>query len=331
MKPDEIHALAEAVCEGHRPDAAGIARLLAIAPGSVAQRALLAGAVTVRRHFRGDGLRFCSILNAKAGDCSEDCIYCSQARGVETHDYEKHPWLDDADIAAAAADGLAQGAQALSLVAAWRGLRPGRRLEMVCRSIERLAEAGLRPDASLGLIEDLSVAKRLRLAGLAMYHHNLETARSFFPNTCTTHHWEDRVATARFAKAAGLQLCCGGIIGIGEGRAQRAELAEQLCWLEPDVVPLNFITPLPGSASEHLLPLDPDEALITLAAFRFALPEPAIVLAGGKELTMGGRLAEVLDAGIDGVMVGNYLTSCGSDAAWWREQAAARGLRVMTG
>lgn len=323
-----ITALASSIVQGYAILANEMEALLAVKPGSSAFAAVLEGACSIRRQCHGSRLSFCSILNAKAGNCSEDCCYCAQARGIDDHDYEAHPWLDDEAIHTAAGSCIDAGAGALSLVAAWRGLQPGRRLDMVCESITELAGLPIRADASLGLIDDPAVAEALAAAGLQVYHHNLETARSHFAHTCTSHRWEDRLITCRHVKQAGMQLCCGGILGIGERPAQRAEFAEQLSWVDPEVVPLNFITPIPGTPSAALPTLDPDTALLTLAVFRFALPGPSIVLAGGKEATFGARLHEVLGSGIDAVMVGNYLTSLGTSADYWRAHAASYGFHI---
>ena len=320
--------LAQLVCAGGDCSRSQAEVLLHISPGSSAQAELLAGAQAIRQQYRGNRLRFCSILNAKAGNCSENCIYCAQARGVETTDYQQHSWLDDVAIRTAADSCREAGAEALSLVAAWRGLKPGPRLDMVCRSIRELADLPLRADASLGLIEELSVAEALCQAGLRMYHHNLETARSFFLRTCTSHTWDQRLRTCRLVKQAGMRLCCGGILGIGEDRSQRAEFAEQLRWVQPDTVPMNFICPIADTPSDRLPPVPTDEALICLAVFRYMLPGSGIVLAGGKEETFGARLHEVLGSGIDGVMVGNYLTTMGTPASYWQTHAPAYGLEL---
>ncbi|MFW5845093.1 MAG: radical SAM protein, partial [Planctomycetota bacterium] len=192
MHPGAIDDLAAAVCADRTISEQQLRALLDLPAGGDAQHALQAAAVRIRRHFRGDRLSFCSILNAKGGRCSEDCRYCGQARGVEAAVTD---WLEDAQIRAAAADCAATGAWALSLVAAWRGLRAPARVAMVCRSIAAVADSGIRADASLGLIEADGIAEELRAAGLRVYHHNLETARSHFPHTCSTHGWADRLAT----------------------------------------------------------------------------------------------------------------------------------------
>jgi biotin synthase len=161
-----------------------------------------------------------------------------------------------------------------------------------------------------------------------VYGHNLETAASFFDNICTTHSWEERMKTIEFIKKSGMGLCSGGIFGMGESPAQRVEFLQQVAYIAPDMVPLNFLNPLPGTKLAHLKPLAPDEALTTLAVCRFALPDRNLMVAGGKEVVLADRLGEVFKTGINCVMVGNYLTSSGADPDVWTNAAAEYGLRM---
>jgi biotin synthase len=327
MDADAITTLANRIGAGSTATIAELHALLEVVDHSPAFTALLAGATALRNQFLGDHLMACSILNAKAGDCSEDCAYCAQARGRGDRDHMHHAWLDDGTIAAAARSAAAEGASAFGLVAAWKGLQPGTMTGMVCRSIAVLRQETLRVDASLGLLPDLATAQRLRDAGLSTYHHNLETARSFFPRICRSHTWEERRRTIDLVRAAGLRLCSGGIFGLGEDHHQRVEFLDELRALHPDSVPINFFNPVPGCALADRQPLPAGEALVILATCRYALPDRNLLLCGGKEVTLGARLAEALDAGVSGVMVGNYLTTLGTPAGFWQEAAATRGLR----
>ena len=163
----------------------------------------------------------------------------------------------------------------MGLVAAWKGLNEGPVLDEVCERIRELSWGGkVRPDASLGLIKSQAVADRLREAGLECYNHNLETSRRFFPQQCTTHTYEDRLQTIRFLKNAGIKVCSGGIIGMGETRADRCELALALREVGADFVPINFLNPIAGTPYADLAPIPPLEMLQTLACFRFILPQP---------------------------------------------------------
>jgi len=330
--PQRIAALAEAVIAGVPPTAQQARALLEVAAGSAAAAALFAGACRIREHFLGGEVKCCSILNVKAGNCSENCSYCAQAAGSDASDYQKHAWLSDHDIAAASTSAAANGASALGLVAAWRGVKEGSQLDMVCAAIEKFSHNGkVRADVNLGILGSQTVADRIKQAGAAVYGHNLETARSFFDHICTTHSYEERMRTVQYIKKAGMGLCSGGIIGMGESKDQRIEFAEQLRFIEPDMVPINFLNPIPGTSLGDRAPLPADEALITLAVFRFMLPDRNIMAAGGKEITLAERLHEVFAAGVNAVMVGNYLTTLGTAPDYWREAARRHGLRLRDG
>ncbi|MDA3962154.1 MAG: biotin synthase BioB [Planctomycetota bacterium] len=328
----EITAIADAIIAAERELTAAEARsMLDIAPGTDEAAALFAGAQRIRTHFLGTTVHACSILNAKAGGCSENCSYCSQASGSANVDYDKYRWMEDDDIVSAAESAAQNGAGALGLVAAWKGVKEGRQLDMICDSVSKLIESGaVRADVNLGILETQNVADRLKGAGVKVYGHNLETARSFFDETCSSHSFEERMRTIEFVKNSGMKLCSGGIIGMGENKDQRIEFAEQLRFIEPHMVPVNFLNPLEGTGFEDKSPVDCDEALVTLATFRFFLPSTSIMVAGGKEVTFGDRLSEVFTTGINAVMVGNYLTTLGTTPEWWFEQAQAHGLSIQS-
>jgi biotin synthase len=325
--PAAIAKLADEVVAGAEVTAAQARELLDIAPGSAAAAALFAGAQRIRAHFLGARVKCCSILNVKAGNCSENCSYCAQASGAASTDYQKHKWLPDEDIAVASASAAENGASALGLVAAWWGVKEGSQLDMVCEAIEKFSQNGkVRADVNLGILESQRVADRIKQAGAAVYGHNLETARSFFDNICSTHSFDERLDTIKYIKQAGMGLCSGGIIGMGESRGQRVEFAEQIRFIEPDMVPINFLNPIKGTKLGDRAPLDADEALISLAVFRFMLPDRNIMAAGGKEITLGDRLHEVFAAGVNAVMVGNYLTTMGTAPEFWKDAAVRHGL-----
>jgi biotin synthase len=330
--PHLIGLLAEVVITGVPPTTQQARALLDVVPGSAAAAALFAGACRIRNHFLGAEVKCCSILNVKAGGCSENCSYCAQASGTDASSYQKHAWLSDQDIAAASTSAAANGASALGLVAAWRGVKEGSQLDMVCEAIEKFSHNGkVRADVNLGILGSQTVADRIKQAGAAVYGHNLETARSFFDNICTTHSYEERMRTVQYIKKAGMGLCSGGIIGMGESKDQRIEFAEQLRFIEPDMVPINFLNPISGTSLGERTPLAADEALITLAVYRFMLGDRNIMAAGGKEITLAERLHEVFAAGVNAVMVGNYLTTLGTAPEYWREAAQRHGLRLHDG
>jgi len=274
---------------------------------------LLARANRIRERFKGNKIHLCSIINAKAGACSEDCKFCAQSAAYETPS-PRHALIEPQAVLQAAAEAKANRAQALSIVAAWRGIGEGPRLDEICRCVEQLARSGtVRADASLGMIESQRVADRLKAAGVACYNHNLETARDHFPNICTTHTYDDRVRTVRYLKNAGIRVCCGGIFGMGETRRHRVELAFALKELDVDIVPMNFLNPIPGTPFEGMTPMPPLEILKTIAVFRFVLPRKEIMVAGGREVNLRDLQPMMFLAGASATMIGNYLTTTGQD------------------
>ncbi len=330
--PAAIAALADCIVAGDAASSAELRALLDVTPGSDAAEALFVGAQRIRTAFVGLKLKACSVINVKAGNCSENCSYCAQAAGSENDGYRKSKWLPDEDIQVGAATSAANGAQAVSLVAAWKGVKEGTQLDMVTESIRRFAQNGkVRPDVNLGILESQRCADEIAKAGAVVYGHNLETAASNFGSICSTHSWEERMRTIQFIKKAGMGLCSGGIFGMGETRQQRVEFLEQVAYVAPDMVPLNFLNPLPGTKLEHLRPMDADEALTTLAVARYALPDRNLMVAGGKEVVFGDRVGEVFKTGINCVMVGNYLTTAGTDPAFWSREAAKYGLEMPVG
>jgi len=245
---------------------------------------LLGGARAVRRKFLGRALSLCAIVNAKSGACSEDCAFCAQSSRHKT-DSPRHGFLDPAEIGRAAAAMRARGAQRFGIVAS--GLAPSEGdFDKLLRAVELVAKAGLEADVSVGLLSRERL-RRLKAAGLSGVHHNLEVARSFFPQICTTHDYEDDVEAVRLALAEGLFVCSGGIFGLGESWAQRAELAATLRDLGVANVPMNFLIPIPGTRMEGRAPLTPEEALRILALFRLMLPTAGLRVCGGRGTVFG--------------------------------------------
>lgn len=272
---------------------------------------LIASANRVRLHYFGNQIHLCSIVNAKSGHCPEDCRFCAQSAYYPT-DVTAYPLMDAEGILDAARQASENKAEALGIVAAWRGLREGRDLDMVLARLRELTKSGhVRTDASLGIIEDPRIAMRLREAGLEYYNHNLETARSFFSQICTTHTYEDRVRTIAYCKAADIKICSGGIFGMGESLDQRVELAVALQELDVDVVPLNFLHPIKGTPFESHPPLRPMEILTIIATFRMMLPDKDIMTAGGREIHLRDLQSWMFHAGASHTLIGNYLTTHG--------------------
>jgi biotin synthase len=270
---------------------------------------LMSWANRIREKFKGNKIHLCSIVNAKAGACSENCSFCAQSSFYQTGS-PRYGFVDPEPVMRAATEASRHGITAVGLVAAWKGLKEGPMLDEVCDRIRELAQSGkTRADASLGIIQSQAVADRLKEAGLECYGHNLETSRRFFPTQCTTHTYEDRIATIGYLKKAGLKICSGGIIGMGETREDRCDLAFALREVGAHVVPINILNPIPGTPFEKMPPLPPMEILKTIACFRFILPKKEIMIAGGRTLNLRDLQSMIFTAGASALMVGNYLTT----------------------
>ena len=270
---------------------------------------LLSWANRIRERFKGNKIHLCSIVNAKAGNCSENCSFCAQSSHYQTGS-PSYGFVEPEPVRQAAEEARRHGVTAVGLVAAWKGLNEGPILDEVCERIRELAEGGqARPDASLGLIKHQNVANRLKEAGLECYGHNLESSQRFFPAHCTTHTYEDRVRTIGFLRNAGIKICSGGIIGMGETRDDRCDLAFALRELGANVVPINILNPIPGTPFASNQPLAPLEILQTIACFRFILPRQEIMIAGGRSVNLRDLQSMVFMAGASALMVGNYLTT----------------------
>jgi biotin synthase len=270
---------------------------------------LLAWANRIREQFKGNKIHLCSIVNIKAGGCPEDCRFCAQSASYETNS-PRHGLIDSEQVLAAAREAKANGVTGLGLVAAWRGIDEGPALDQICRRLEELKQSGqARPDASLGMIKSQKVADRLRQAGLECYNHNLETSRRFFPQVCTTHTYEDRIQTLKHLKQAGIKICSGGILGMGETHDDRCDLAFALKQMGVHIVPMNFLNPIPGTPFGQREPLPPLEILKSIACFRFILPRQEILVAGGRTVNLRDLQSLIFMAGASALMVGNYLTT----------------------
>ncbi|HLY50388.1 MAG TPA: biotin synthase BioB [Solirubrobacteraceae bacterium] len=263
----------------------------------------------VRMRWCGPEVEVEGIVSIKTGGCPEDCHFCAQSGRFETP--VRAVRLDIPALVEAARETAATGATEFCLVAAVRG--PDARLMAQVRSaVEAIHEAvEINVACSLGILTR-DQAEELAGLGVHRYNHNLESARSYFPQVATTHTWEERFETLQLVREYRMEVCCGGIVGMGESLEQRAEFAVQLASLEPDEVPLNFLDPRPGTPFAELPPLATRDALRAIAAFRLALPRTVLRFAGGRELTLGdlGTRQGVL-GGINAMIVGNYLTTLG--------------------
>jgi len=289
LKLEELAALAE-LPDDHVPSLAALAH-------------------EVRLARNGSTVEVEGILSAKTGGCPEDCSFCSQSSKFDSP-VRPTPILDLDEILAAARETAELGASEFCIVAALRG--PDQR--MIGQVIEATAlinrETGLNVAASLGILTRTQ-AKQLRAGNVHRYNHNLETARSFFSQIVSTHTWEERFETCLMVREEGMELCCGALLGMGETKEQRIELLGQLREVDPAEVPLNFLNPRPGTPLADSALVEPLEAIRWIALFRLALPEVILRYAGGREVTLGELQALGMTAGINALIVGNYLTTLG--------------------
>jgi biotin synthase len=305
--PAVTRARAAVLDAGVPADRALLEELMALPADAVPQ--LLALANDVRERFCGSGAGVEVLFNAKKGGCSEDCNFCSQAARYAS-DVIPETLQTVESFRSAARDAHARGASEFCIVVAVRG--PSERLlERVCESVRAIkAELPLHVAVSLGIMNEDHLV-RLRDAGADKVNHNLESSRRFFPSVCTTHTFEERLTTCRAVKAQGLELCCGGIIGMGETPEDRIDFLLELQALEPEEVPVNFLNPRPGTPFGDRSTVEPIEALRFVALTRLAMPRALVRFAGGREVTLRGLQNLGMLSGASGLVLGNYLTTEG--------------------
>jgi biotin synthase len=284
-----------------------IALLLARYPDS---QKLWSAADRLRHRFMGDHFHLCSIINARSGGCSEDCHFCAQSARYQTS-APVYTMIDQEEAMAIARDNDAHGVHRLSLVTSGRTPAGDKetfsQFNALYEQIQR--ETSMELCASMGLL-DQRKAEMLAAMGVSRYHCNLETCERQFSTICSTHTWHDKVETLKTAATAGMSLCSGGIIGLGESMGDRIELALELRQLDIRSIPLNILTPIAGTPLADLQPLTVHEVLTTVALFRFINPEAVIRMAGGRQ-QLGADQHRCFAAGANGAIVGNYLTTAG--------------------
>lgn len=272
---------------------------------------LLQRAAEVAAANLDNSVEFCSIINAKSGKCSQNCKYCAQSSHYCTN-IETYPLVSLDEVRKCALDAKNNGATRFSIVTS--GKTPDDKdFDTLCKMVEIISSIeGLHACASLGFLTERQLLA-LKDAGMTRYHHNLNSCKSYYKNVCTTHTYEERVETIKLAKKCGLEVCVGGIIGMGETREQRIELGLEIAELEPASVPVNFLHPVEGTPFEvYKDAIDEDEILRTLAIYRIIIPKTLIRYAGGRKLRLSEKGQELgLKAGVNGMMIGNYLTTTG--------------------
>jgi len=270
---------------------------------------LFRAASRIKEHFVGNEVHLCSIINAKSGRCAEDCAFCAQSAHHST-DAPVYPLVQEDRLLESARDAEANGSACFGIITSGTTVN-GPELEQILTALRRIRlETTILPSCSLGIIDE-QTARKLKDAGMDTYHHNLETAESFFPSICTTHPYRDDVETVRAVKKAGLKVCCGGIFGLGETAAQRVEMAFTLKELDVDSVPINFLNPIEGTRLEGAANISAMECLKTIAIYRMILPDKRITVCGGREKNLRDMQSWIFFAGANGTMIGNYLTTQG--------------------
>jgi biotin synthase len=305
-------ATAEAALLDQRRQLTGdeLSALAALPDGAV--MALAALAHQVRLAWCGPAVEVEGILSAKTGGCPEDCHFCSQSSRFDTT-VKATPFLDTDEVLRAAHETAALGASEFCIVLAIRG-PDERTLSRILELVPIVREeTGLNVAVSAGILTD-DQARRLAEGGVHRYNHNLETARSYFPSVVTTHRWEERADTCRLVRQHGMELCCGALVGMGESDEQRIELLLELRELDPTEVPVNFLNPRPGTPLGDRPVVGAWEAVRWIALFRLALPGVILRYAGGREVTLRDLQAMGMTAGINALIVGNYLTTLGRSA-----------------
>ena len=289
---------------------------------------LFIGTDRIRDKFKGEDVKICSIVNAKSGRCVEDCSFCAQSSSFQT-DAPETELMSVEEMVAAAKEAEAFGANEFSIVASGTKMDDRKELDKVIAAVRRIkAETKLETCCSLGLME-LDDLKELKAAGLDRCHHNLETAASFFNKIVTTHTYEDEVKAVQNAKEAGLQVCVGGIFGMGETFAQRVELAFSIRDLGTQSLPINFLKPIDGTGLDHLETIEYYDALKTIALLRLVLPKIDLFVCGGREEVMTDKQEQLFSAGANGILGGNYLTTKGQDPKRDIEMIQSLGLRPI--
>jgi biotin synthase len=255
---------------------------------------------------RGDSFSLCTIMNVKSGRCTEDCAFCAQSSRYRTGS-PVFPLKSTDEIMETAAKAKDEGAARFSLVTSGRGLS---RSELAVGIEQIRTSVGISVCASFGILDSEAI-ETLKSAGLSRYHHNIETSESFFPKVITTHSFKERISTIHAAKDVGLEVCSGGIIGLGESAEDRVSMALSLVGLGVDSVPLNILIPIPGTPLASQAPLSVEEILRTIAIFRLIFPKKAIRIAGGRESALMDFQGLAFWAGADAMLIGGYLTIAG--------------------
>lgn len=266
----------------------------------------------IRKHFRGNTVGLCSIINAKSGACSEDCAFCSQSAHFKTA-APVYKLMDPQTVVDAARQAKADGAESFGIVISGYGIRDDRELRAIGEIVDAIRrEVDIEVHGSFGIL-DREAVDYLREKGVTQINHNLETSNRHYPEICTTHTYGERLETLRHIRESGIKLCSGGIFGMGETAEDRVDMAFLLRDLEAETVPMNFLHRIDGTPLETMEPLEPLECLKIISLYRFILPEAEIKVCGGRETNLRDLQGMMFHAGADSMMIGNYLTTAGRE------------------
>lgn len=304
-----IERIADSVLEGKAVNLRQAKRLSAIKGDNI--YSFFNSAYKIRKKFRGKKVELCAIANARSGACSENCAFCAQSSWHRT-EVKVYPLLSEEKLFKRAEGAQKTGAGYFCIVTSGRRIQEKKDFLKICKAVSKIrSQLKLNVDASLGELS-LEEAKALKDAGLFRYNHNLETARSLYPEVCTTHTYADRLKTIENVKKAGLELCSGGIFGMGESLNQRLELAFALREFNPECIPINFLNPIPGTRLSKQNPLSALEFLKIIAILRFLFPKQEIKVCGGREANLRSLQPLMFLAGADSMIIGDYLTTKGN-------------------
>lgn len=279
--------------------------------------------------YMSDNIEFCSLINARNGKCSQNCKYCAQSSHYCTN-IESYPLVDIQEVIKAAKESKENKVSRFAIVTSGKTPDEGRDFQIELDMIKAINEVGgLKSCASIGILNE-EQAKQLAQAGLKRFHHNINTCRSYYPEVCTTHSWDDRLNTCKLVKKYGMELCCGVILGMGETVEQRVEMAMELAEIEPNSIPINILMPIPETPFENYHDkIDEENVLRTMAIFKIANPKSVVRFCGGRMRLSQENQELALKTCVEGILVGNYLTTVGREPHEDLETANKLGKNII--
>ncbi len=279
--------------------------------------------------YMSNNIEFCSLINARNGKCSQNCKYCAQSSHYCTN-IESYPLVDIQEVIKAAKESKENKVSRFAIVTSGKTPDEGRDFQIELDMIKAINEVGgLESCASIGILNE-EQAKQLAQAGLKRFHHNINTCRSYYPEVCTTHSWDDRLNTCKLVKKYGMELCCGVILGMGETIEQRVEMAMELAEIEPNSIPINILMPIPETPFENYHDkIDEENVLRTMAIFKIANPKSVVRFCGGRMRLSQENQELALKTCVEGILVGNYLTTVGREPHEDLETANKLGKNII--